>query len=138
MWLAVLKGAAKPVAVERCKAEAFEALFIAGGAKMLRDLRHSDLSGHSPSPFCATLHALATGMLDAGGVVGAVGHGVRGLPAAEHERRFCGNVDSEAESTARAMVAALASGKSASSTAAIAASAFAIALLVSFQGRTWA
>ena len=107
-WRGVARGsfddAARPLLTRR-----YNALFIAGGPRMLADLRQTDLSGASPTPYCLTLRALAEEVLAAGGAVGAVGHGVRGLPGEEgarHERCFEGHLDSAAEEVAKQVVAA--------------------------------
>ena len=78
VWLKVLDMGNGPRALSRVRTSDVAALFIAGGPRMLADLRQTDLSGASPTPYCLTLRALAEEVLAAGGAVGAVGHGVRG------------------------------------------------------------
>ena len=113
VWLSVFELAQKgPTALARVSAHDADLLFIAGGPRMLADLRDTDLRGATPSPFCLALQRLAADVHAAGGVIGAVGHGVRGLPSAadlqgaDGERRFVGRLDSSAEETVRDMLAA--------------------------------
>jgi len=110
-WLAVLKQAGSTVPVSRIfAAERMpRILFIAGGRNALRELRQTDLQGSSPTPFCDEMHRLCLAVHNGGGAIGATGHGVRGLPAipADAKRRTAGNLDSSAESTAKALVASL-------------------------------
>lgn len=113
VWMEVLNMAHATVPLERIKAHSTTAIFIAGGPLMLNNLRHTDLSGSSPSPFCAYLRRLCVQVHAGGGVIGAVGHGVRGLPdEAELQgdrpgtRRFAGSLDSEVEQVTARMVLA--------------------------------
>ena len=114
-WLHVLQTSSGPLPqLARLRPKNFVGLFIAGGPRALRDLRQTDLQGHSPSPFCEELQAFGLQMLRQGGVLGATGHGVPGLPAlsadekAEHAGRFfSGDLDSAATETAKQMVAGL-------------------------------
>ena len=111
VWMEVLNQAHTTVPLERVKAAETAILFVAGGPQMLRDLRQTTLAGSSPSPFCAFLQRLCVQVHAGGGVIGAVGHGVRGLPeeAALQEpgvRRFAGRLDSAVEEIADSMLAA--------------------------------
>ena len=96
----------------------FVAVFVAGGAKALRDLRQTDMKGSSPSPFCKELQSFTGKVLQAGGAVGATGHGTRGLPVLSPEeavscadRLFSGEFDSAATGTVEAMMASVAGSR---------------------------
>ena len=111
-WFAVLQNATKTTPLSSCVASRTAAVFVAGGASALKGLRQTDFTGSSPTPFCLALRAFCADVLKAGGVVGATGHGVHGLPEDEHARgRFAGSLDSAATSIARAMVATMEDSK---------------------------
>ena len=83
VWHGVLeKLHSGPVPLAKLQAGRIALLFIAGGRRMLSDLRQADLGGASPTPFCRALKKLAIEVHDRGGVIGAVGHGSHGLPDA--------------------------------------------------------
>lgn len=116
VWLWVLRTAQQGVRpFARCKPEQFLAVYVAGGPAMLQDLMCYELSGRTPTPFCEALRACCAAVAQAGGVVGATGHGTHALPsrtAADvigswQERCFSGSLDSEAAETVAAMVCAL-------------------------------
>ena len=71
---------------------------------MLANVRDTDLRGARPSEFGLALRRLAKDVHDRGGAIGAVGHGVHGLPTGDElpgaERRIIGRLDSEAERVA--------------------------------------
>ena len=117
VWFKVLQQLTDTMSLSRCAKVGQAAgqwpcaVFVTGGRDTLRQLRQADLKQSSPTPFCIELRSFCSAVLDAGGVVGATGHGVHGLmPEAEAPagRRFTGNVDSAADATVQAMVAALA------------------------------
>lgn len=118
-WLRVIRGCEAPMAFAKCRAPDFAAVYVSGGPRMLRDLNQVELSGRTPTPFAKALRTFAENILEAGGVVGAVGHGVHGvpsLPSGTHTDGdggsgvFVGRLDSDAEKTAESMLAALSTG----------------------------
>jgi hypothetical protein len=96
--------ASQPMPVARVRASEAAILFIAGGPKMLANVRDTDLRGAKPSEFGLALRRLASEVHGCGGAIGAVGHGVHGLPTETElpgaERRFVGRLDSEVERVA--------------------------------------
>ena len=108
VWYEVLDMVRSPAQLLRLRASEIRVLFIAGGPHMLADLRQTDLSGSSPTPFCIELRRLAAEVHTHGGAIGAVGHGVHGLPGEAElsggpERRLAGRLGSAAEDIARRM-----------------------------------
>jgi hypothetical protein len=109
-WLAVLNSTGSTIPFARCARtpSRWRAVFVAGGRHTLRELRRSEMDGsHSLTPFCLDVRNLCSLVLEAGGTVGATGHGVHGLPVGATDRCFSGKLDSAAEAIARAMVASL-------------------------------
>ena len=109
VWLEVLDMVSSPTPLLRLRAREICVLFIAGGPRMLAELRQTDLSGSSPTPFCIELRRLAAEVHTRGGAIGAVGHGVHGLLGEAElsggpERRLAGRLDSAAEDIARRML----------------------------------
>ena len=122
VWLWVLRTAQQGVRpFAQCKPERFLAVYVAGGPAMLQDLMSYELSGRTPTPFCEALRSFCADVAQAGGVVGAAGHGTHALPlrkaadaadAADaagiwQERCFSSNLDSGAAATVEAMVRGL-------------------------------
>jgi len=98
-WLTVLKSASEKMpALFQLRPDHFVAVFIAGGPRALKDLRETTLHGKSPTFFCEDLQDFCSRVLKRGGVVGATGHGVHGLPPTpkdgQAERIFRGEFDS--------------------------------------------
>lgn len=119
VWLWVLRTAQQGVRpFAQCKSEQFLAVYVTGGPAMLQDLMSYELSGRTPTPFCEALRSFCAGVAQAGGVVGAAGHGTHALPphtAADatnaarswQGRCFSSNLDSGAADTVAAMVRGL-------------------------------
>jgi putative intracellular protease/amidase len=115
-WIEVLRKATSGIPkLTALRPTDFKAVFVPGGASALRNLRQTNMGGSSPSAFCQELQRFSMAVLQADGVVGATGHGTRGLPvlppevaASCKERLFSGEFDSAATQTAHAMVQALA------------------------------
>ena len=119
VWLWVLRTAQQGVRpFAQCKPEQFLAVYVTGGPAMLQDLMSYELSGRTPTPFCGALRSFCADVAQAGGVVGAAGHGTHALPprtAADatdaagswQERCFSSNLDSGAADTVAAMVRGL-------------------------------
>ena len=119
VWLWVLRTAQQGVRpFAQCKPEQFLAVYVTGGPAMLQDLMSYELSGRTPTPFCEALRSFCAGVAQAGGVVGAAGHGTHALPphtAADatnaarswQGRCFSSNLDSGAADTVAAMARGL-------------------------------
>ena len=119
VWLWVLRTAQQGVRpFAECKPEQIVAVYVTGGPAMLQDLMSYELSGRTPTPFCEALRSFCADVAQAGGVVGAAGHGTHALPprtAADatdaagswQERCFSSNLDSGAADTVAAMVRGL-------------------------------
>ena len=119
VWLWVLRTAQQGVRpFAECKPEQIVAVYVTGGPAMLQDLMSYELSGRTPTPFCGALRSFCADVAQAGGVVGAAGHGTHALPprtAADatdaagswQERCFSSNLDSGAADTVAAMVRGL-------------------------------
>ena len=102
----------------QCKPEHFLAVYVTGGPAMLQDLMSYELSGRTPTPFCEALRSFCADVAQAGGVVGAAGHGTHALPphtAADATDAACSwqgrlsssNLDSGTADTVAAMVRGL-------------------------------
>ncbi|KAL1510873.1 hypothetical protein AB1Y20_005705 [Prymnesium parvum] len=120
-WLQVLETVGGGLAaLPQLRAERFDALFVAGGAGVLRELRETDLRGRRLTPFCLACRDAGAQLLARGGVVGATGHGVLALPQLSEEekeryagRYFAGALDSAAPEVAQSMLDALQLGEGA-------------------------
>lgn len=116
VWLWVLRTAQQGVRpFAQCKPEHFLAVYVTGGPAMLQDLMSYELSGRTPTPFCEALRSFCADVAQAGGVVGAAGHGTHALPphtAADATDAACSwqgrlsssNLDSGTADTVAAMV----------------------------------
>jgi putative intracellular protease/amidase len=119
VWLWVLRTAQQGVRpFAQCKPEHFLAVYVTGGPAMLQDLMSYELSGRTPTPFCEALRSFCADVAQAGGVVGAAGHGTHALPphtAADATDAACSwqgrlsssNLDSGTADTVAAMVRGL-------------------------------
>ena len=119
VWLWVLRTAQQGVRpFAQCKPEHFLAVYVTGGPAMLQDLMSYELSGRTPTPFCEALRSFCADVAQAGGVVGAAGHGTHALPphtAADAADAACSwqgrlsssNLDSGTADTVAAMVRGL-------------------------------
>ena len=107
-WLAVFAkcGDKGPAALKTMRPANTAIVYVSGGARMLFDLRQSDLSGPSPTAYCAALRRLSEEVHRRGGVIGGVGHGLHGVPEIEggSVRRVVGRLDSAAEEVAKEML----------------------------------
>ncbi|KAL3913430.1 MAG: hypothetical protein SGPRY_007981 [Prymnesium sp.] len=114
-WLHVLQTSSAEISrMAQHRPSSFVAIFIAGGPRALRDLRQTDLKGHQPTPFCLSVRDFGKQVLGQGGVVGATGHGLHGLPQLSEDEKvsyadkiFSGVYDSSTNDVTAAMTHAL-------------------------------